>query len=311
MLQQTRVTAVLPYYRRFLRTFPNAKRLAEASEDELLHVWSGLGYYQRARNMQRAARRIVELGRFPADYEGIRSLPGVGDYTAAAIASIAFGRPYPVLDGNVLRVLARITGERSEVRSAAARARLRQAAERLLDRARPGDFNQALMELGATVCVPRAPDCAECPLATWCTAKSLGIERQLPVRGRGPRFEKVRRTLLIVRRDGMLLLKRRPAGGQLEGFLELPEPADLPDARLGPRLGEFRHSITRRRYLVTLRAADSPRPPGPFIWVARHRLAQVPLSTCTRKALARLERKTGERGPGCRDTRPSGQPLQT
>lgn len=293
MLQQTRVATVVPYYRRFLRTFPNVRRLAEASEDDLLRVWSGLGYYQRARNMQRAARRVLELGRFPEDYEAIRSLPGVGDYTAAAIASIAFGKPYVALDGNGIRVLARILGERSRVRSAAVRARLRRAAERLLDRAHPGDFNQALMELGATVCVPRTPDCPECPLARWCEGRRLGIERQLPAGSRRPNAENVTRTLLVVQRDGALLLKRRPAGGQLEGFLDLPEPADLPGARLGPKLAEFRHSILHRRYLVTLRAAESCSAPGCLSWIPHEKLGQVPLTTWTRKALAALRRRPG------------------
>lgn len=289
MLQQTRVAAVLPYYRRFLRRFPNLKRLAAASEDEVLQAWSGLGYYQRARNMHRAARRIVESGgRFPNEYSAIRALPGIGDYTAAAIASIAFGQPYAVVDGNVIRVLSRILAERGNVRSAPARTRLRKAAEHLLDRDRPGDFNQALMELGATVCLPRTPQCAGCPVAKWCRARRLGIERQLPVRRRPPRIEKATRTLLVVQRNGALLLKRRPVGGQLEGFFELPEPADLPGARLGPKLGEFRHAITRRRYRIRLRAAELDLLPSEFLWLSPDQLNAVPMTTATRKALNQL-----------------------
>ncbi len=286
MLQQTRVAAVAPYYRRFLRAFPNVKRLAEASEQELLRVWAGLGYYQRARNMHRAAQRIVALGRFPREYDSIRALPGVGDYTAAAVASIAFNLPYAVLDGNVRRVLARLLAEKRDVRSAAVRTRLQRTAGALLDPKRPGDFNQALMELGATVCLPQNPRCEHCPLAAWCQARRMGVASQIPARRRGQRPQPSERTLLLVERNGALLLKRRAAAGQLQGFFELPEPADLPAARLGPQLGRFRHSITNRRYLISVRSARSVLPEGPFVWAPEWNLHQLPLTTATRKALA-------------------------
>src|SRR6202453_875855 len=186
MLQQTRVAAVIPYYERFLALFPDALALASAREQELLAAWAGLGYYSRARNLQKAARAILELPSFPSDYAALRALPGVGDYTAAAVASIAFGRPHAVLDGNVLRVLSRMVAERGNIKSQAVRAALRAIAETWLDRKRPGEFNQALMELGATVCVPKQPLCGECPVRVHCRAREQGIENQLPVIGGRP-----------------------------------------------------------------------------------------------------------------------------
>src|SRR5579872_3965323 len=160
MLQQTRAQAVIPYYEKFLARFPDAASLAAADEAEVLALWSGLGYYSRARNLQRAARRISAAGVFPRDYDSIRALDGVGDYTAAAVASIAFGLPHAVLDGNVMRVLARLDNDAADISAASTRARLRARAQELLDGRRPGIFNQALMELGATICVPKTPQCA-------------------------------------------------------------------------------------------------------------------------------------------------------
>jgi A/G-specific adenine glycosylase len=162
MLQQTRVAAVIPYYERFLTAYPNFGALAAAPEAELLGMWAGLGYYSRARNVQKAARQMVELGGFPRDYEAIRGLAGIGDYTAAAVASIAFDLPHAVLDGNVMRVLARVGNDGSDIGSIGTRKRLQAEAQRLLDGRHAGEFNQALMELGATVCVPKQPVCGNC-----------------------------------------------------------------------------------------------------------------------------------------------------
>ena len=167
MLQQTRVAVVIPYYECFLARFPCVEDLARASETELLAMWSGLGYYSRARNLQKAARQIAEAGGFPRDYESIRSLAGVGDYTAGAIASIAFSLPYAAIDGNVRRVVMRLVGS--------ATTDLRATATQLMSLRHPGRWNQALMELGATVCLPRQPLCGACPLAAECQAHRLGI----------------------------------------------------------------------------------------------------------------------------------------
>src|SRR5580700_932140 len=168
MLQQTRVAAVIPYYERFLALFPDVSALASAPEQDLLAAWAGLGYYSRARNLQKAARAIVELAQFPTDYAALRDLPGVGDYTAAAVASIAFGMPHAALDGNVLRVLSRVAAERGDIKSQVVRRRLGALADTLLDRRRPGEFNQAMMELGATVCLPKQPMCVRCPIQLHC-----------------------------------------------------------------------------------------------------------------------------------------------
>ena len=173
MLQQTRVSAVLPYYERFLAALPDVAALAAVEEDRLLKLWEGLGYYNRARNLQKAARKIMEEydGVFPGDYETIRSLPGIGEYTAGAVASIAFGQAVPAVDGNVLRVIARITGDEGDVLDSAVKRRFGAWVRDVLPEDRPGDFNQALMELGAMVCLPNgAPKCAQCPARPFCTA---------------------------------------------------------------------------------------------------------------------------------------------
>ena len=180
MLQQTRAQAVVPYYERFLARFPTIEALAAAPEAEVLALWAGLGYYSRARNLRRAAQAIA--GAFPRDYESIRALPGIGDYTAAAIASIAFQLPYAVLDGNVLRVVARVENDASDIGNARTRERFRAIAQEWLDPADPGHFNQALMELGATVCLPRNPLCLLCPIASRCRAHAEGATAQVPVK---------------------------------------------------------------------------------------------------------------------------------
>jgi len=186
MLQQTRVAAVIPYYERFLERFPNVKSLAEAPEEEVLQLWSGLGYYRRARNLQKAARQVVAefSGKFPQRREQILSLAGIGEYTASAIASIAFNEKCAVLDGNVARVLARLGAIRGDLREAKKWRALQKEADRLLHRNAPGDWNQAMMELGATVCTPRAPQCLLCPVAPHCEGRKLGIAEELPETGK-------------------------------------------------------------------------------------------------------------------------------
>lgn len=292
MLQQTRVAAATPYYRRFLALFPTVKALAQASEEEVLAAWSGLGYYSRARNMHRAARLVAEAGSFPRDYEGLSALPGVGGYTAAAVASLAYGLPYAVVDGNVLRVLSRVTGERGDIGAAATRRRLTEAADAALDPKRPGRSNQALMELGALVCVPGRPDCGRCPIAAQCAAHGLGLEEKLLVKRAKPRPERLAMTLLVMRRaDGALLLRLR-GGAPNRGFWELPEAADLPKAASGRTAGRFRHAIMDRRYEVLVRRAGDcvGRAPSGFRWLPASDLARLPVTTMARKAIALWER---------------------
>jgi A/G-specific adenine glycosylase len=286
MLQQTRVAAVIPYYERFLTLFPDIAALASAPEQELLAAWAGLGYYSRARNLQKAARAIRELPRFPSDYAALRQLPGVGDYTAAAVASIAFGMPHAVLDGNVLRVLSRLVAERGNIKSQAVRGALRGLAETLLDRKRPGEFNQALMELGATVCVPKQPLCGDCPVRLQCQARQQGIENQLPFSGARPSASRREKHLLVIEKAGKVLLWQRPADSKrLAGFWELPEPEQVPGAKVHGELPGFRHTIVSTTYLVQVyRAAVQSRPEG-LQWLAKSRLENIPLSTIAKKAL--------------------------
>jgi A/G-specific adenine glycosylase len=286
MLQQTRVAAVIPYYARFLERFPDAAALAAAPEQDLLACWSGLGYYSRARNLHAAARTINAAGGFPRSYAALRALPGIGDYTAAAIASIAFGLPHAVVDGNVLRVLSRLTNDSGDIAASITRKRLQSVASELLDERDPAGFNQALMELGATVCLPKQPRCPACPLSGHCAARAAGTQNELPVKlRRGSRVE-IEATLLVVVRAGALLLRQREGSeARMAGFWELPEAAQLPVARLGQALGSFRHSITNHDYNLHVVAASVRGTPRGYQWVAPERLNAIPLATTTRKAL--------------------------
>ena len=294
MLQQTRAQAAIPYYLRFLERFPTVAALAAAEEEEVLALWSGLGYYSRARNLRRAARQIVASGGFPRQYEAIRALPGVGDYTAAAIASIAFQLPYAVLDGNVLRVVARVENDSSDIAHPRTRERFRAVAQTWLDPQQAGLFNQALMELGATVCLPRNPLCLLCPLAAGCRAREQGVAAALPVKLRKAAPVALAGTLLIVRRGGRVLLRQRGAAERrMAGFWDLPGPEDLPAARTGKRFGEIRHTITHHHYTLAVMAATAAAPRrGPngrsaveFRWCGPAQFDAIPLSTTARKAL--------------------------
>src|SRR5713226_9235291 len=182
MLQQTRVAAAIPYYERFLQRFPDVHSLAAAPPEEVLRLWSGLGYYSRARNLQKAAQQIVakHAGQFPQRTEDALALPGIGNYTAAAILSIAFGEEYAVLDGNVARVLARLGAIRGDLRGPQCWQALQETADGLLEPESPGDWNQAMMELGATLCTPKSPQCLFCPVAPFCEGRKLGIAESLP-----------------------------------------------------------------------------------------------------------------------------------
>jgi A/G-specific adenine glycosylase len=287
MLQQTRAQAVIPYYQKFLESFPTAQALARASEAEVLRRWSGLGYYQRARNLQRAARRIIERGAFPREYDAIRELPGVGAYTAAAVASIAFGTDRAVVDGNVMRVIARFTGDSADIGAPATKIRFEKIAAALLDPRDPGRFNQAMMELGATICVPRNPLCLLCPVSAACQARLQGSQSQLPVKLKRMQPIRIEATLLVIERGGRILLWRRnPDSRRLGGFWELPSPEELPKARKSQSLGSFRHSIMNHNYIFTVVKATVSGAAKRFQWFDRAQLEGIPLSTTTRKALA-------------------------
>jgi A/G-specific adenine glycosylase len=292
MLQQTRVATVIPYYKRFLSRFPTLESLAAAPEEELLHAWSGLGYYSRARNMQRAARSVE--GSFPTSLAGVRSLPGIGAYTAAAVASIAFGLPHAAVDGNVLRVTARLLNDDGDISTADVRGRLTSFAGHLLDPERPGDFNQAMMELGATVCLPRQPRCLVCPVSEMCGARASGTQELVPVKSARSEVVRIRRTVLIVEHGNELLLWQRPRdSGKLAGFWELPEDEHLEQRLTASAVGEFRHSITNHAYTfgvcVSRHKSRDPRPSCKnsvsSAWIEINRLPGMVLSTVARKAI--------------------------
>lgn len=225
MLQQTRVDQAAPYYKRFVERFPTVEALSDAPLDDVLLCWEGLGYYSRARNLHRAARLVVDEfgGRVPDEEEAIRSLPGVGPYTAAAVLSIAYERPCAVLDGNVARVLTRVFRVDADVKRSPVRRMLREIAGRLMDVRRPGAFNQALMELGATICTPHAPGCSSCPVRPVCAAADHGDQASYPVsakRGPIPHFD----VAVALLRDsrGRLLIQRRHVHAMLGGLWEFP-----------------------------------------------------------------------------------------
>jgi len=308
MLQQTTVRTVLPYYERFLERFPDPAALAAAPEEEVLGVWSGLGYYHRARNLRRGAQHVVERwgGRFPETLEAALSVPGVGLYTASAVLSICYGEPLPVVDGNVRRVLARLQALAGPAwRSDAP---FYNRAEELLDREAPGDWNQALMELGATVCTPKRPGCAACPLRGDCRAYAEGLQERLPEkRGRRAPIDVVL-LVALVERDGRLLLARREEGKLLGRMWELPqtplEPAPPPDLassvrerygisiRQGELRARARHAITFRRIRVEGYAARllgrAPAEGDRFCGIEPGAPLELSVSSRTRKLLAGL-----------------------
>ncbi|MCI6466524.1 MAG: A/G-specific adenine glycosylase [Faecalicatena sp.] len=225
MLQQTRVEAVKPYYDRFLRKLPTVKELAEVEEDQLLKLWEGLGYYNRVRNMQKAAQQIMVdfHGEFPETYEEILSLTGIGSYTAGAISSFAYGLPKPAVDGNVLRVVSRLLASEEDIMKASVRADIEKTLEEVIPADAPGDFNQGLIELGAIVCVPNGePKCEECPAAQLCQARAKGIETKLPVKAKAKARRIEKRTVLIFKDGDTLAIRKRPSKGLLAGLYELP-----------------------------------------------------------------------------------------
>lgn len=273
MLQQTRVAAAVDHYKRFLQRFPTIETLAAAREASVLAAWSGLGYYRRARMLHAAAKEIVRehAGKFPVSAEELRALPGIGRYTSAAIASIAFGKPAAVVDGNVGRVLRRLLGEDLAVEP------LWQAAEDMLSQQRPGDFNQAMMELGATVCLPRQPKCLICPVRDLCATRGEGIRP-----GKGSRQRKREIHYGLDCRDSSVLLIQRPKTATLmPGMWELPEITGANGTQTSFTL---RHSITTTDYVVQVIQGPVPAPVEGH-WVSRSRLTTLPLTGLARKIL--------------------------
>lgn len=225
MLQQTRIEAVKAYYSRFIERLPDVRALAEVPEEELLKLWEGLGYYNRARNLKRAAMMMVERyeGKLPADYDLLLELPGIGSYTAGAVASIAYGIPVPAVDGNVLRVLMRYLDCYDDISRMSVRKKLERSIEEVIPAECPGEFNQALMELGETLCIPNGtPLCEECPLCEKCAGHLAGHERQLPVKQRKKERRVEERTIIVFEKDGYIGLTRRADTGLLARMWEFP-----------------------------------------------------------------------------------------
>ena len=280
MLQQTRVAAVLDYYRRFLQAAPTVEDLAALPEDALMKLWQGLGYYSRARNLQKAARQIVEErgGVFPNTYEEIRALPGVGDYTAGAVASIAFGLPVPAVDGNVLRVVTRITGDEGEITAPAVKKRITAALAQVIPLDAPGAFNQALMELGATVCLPNgAPLCDRCPAADFCTARREERTGELPVKAAKKARRIEARTVFLIFWEKKVALRRRPGRGLLAGLWEYPNelsPAPCPVEAAGLSGGPAgKHIFSHIEWHMTAQIVEAASPELPEGWVWADRAA--------------------------------------
>ncbi|MDZ4686689.1 MAG: A/G-specific adenine glycosylase, partial [Planctomycetaceae bacterium] len=312
MLQQTTVAAVIPYFERFLARFPTVDVLAAADEADVLRLWEGLGYYSRARNLHRAAQRIMSDhdGEFPQDVAALQSLPGIGRYTAGAIASFAFEQPAAIVEANTLRLYCRLLGYADDPRSTAGQRALWAFAESLITSpGSPGTINQALMDLGATVCTPTEPSCEQCPVSRWCAAFAAGQQRDIPRPAKRIELTDVIEATVAVRHRGRYLLRRRPHGERWAGLWDFPryavtnhEPLSRTlveqireqtgiDIALGEQLAEFKHGVTR--YRITLRCFHAERQSGrlrsdvELQWASPDEFAALALSMTGRK-FARL-----------------------
>ena len=309
MLQQTRVETVIPYFKRWMQRFPTISELASSSLQEVLGVWEGLGYYGRARNLHKASR-IVMLeygGQLPGDVKSLRKLPGIGRYTAAAIASIAFNRDEPTLDGNIRRVLARFFNVTEDARSRMGEQRLWQLAGQHLPAGHAGEYNQALMDLGASICSPKSPGCKQCPLEASCLARSLAIQEQRPVLLPKPAIPHFIVTAAVICRDQRVLITCRPPKGLLGGMWEFPggkqqHDEDLPtclrreigeelgvEIEVGSQLGVYRHAYTHFRvtlhafWCILLKGEPHPIQVVDMRWVRLDELSQYPMGKIDRQ----------------------------
>lgn len=343
MLQQTRVDTVIPYFNRFVERFPTVRDLAEAPEEDVLKHWEGLGYYSRARNLQAAAKEVVERygGRIPDDKEAVSGLKGVGPYTSGAILSIAFNRPEPAVDGNVMRVLSRYFCIDDDIARPATRPRMESLARELIPEGAAGDFNQALMELGAMVCTPRSPHCLICPVMEHCAGRLAGREEELPVKKKAkPPKPQHRLAVLAERADGRVLARQRPASGLLARLWELPHveaPSEAiwASAEEGPRwlaetlglegvsvrparhAGDAEHVFSHLHWYVRVwgadgadfdpeLAADSPEAPGGGAGAAALREAAAPYGAVAESAAAAEAGGAREASPAADESLPEG-----
>ena len=308
MLQQTQVATVIPYYRRFIEAFPTVTDLARAPLERVLELWSGLGYYRRARHLHQAAKDLVRrfAGVFPHDYTQIRSLPGIGDYTARAVLSIAFGLPYTVLDGNVARVLSRLAALRGNLHQAGFRRAVEAQLERLLSRRRPGDFNQALMQLGQIICLPRAPRCSACPIRGWCLGYKTGNPEVFPQPRARRAAESHFLAAAILRRGQRVAMVRGLGEGLLDDLWNFPSAFGLSRAEalesLRTRLAGFGFpggaldgSIAELHHGITYRSICVHAYPAKISDVSRHKeLRWFPISSLGLAAISQLARKIAQ-----------------
>jgi len=241
MLQQTRVEAVKPYYERWINRYPDAQALAASTEDEVMQHWQGLGYYARARNLLRGVREVCSSygGQVPDNKTDIRSIAGIGEYTAGAILSISYGQPEPAVDGNVLRVFSRLYCIEEEISRTSVKRKITELVQQTIPADRPGDFNQALMELGATACSPRNPRCGDCPVAEFCCAVGQQRQNELPVKKQKMPVKTIRLAAVAVRKDGKYLLFQRPNTGLLAGMWEFPTVEIESETRIEARVNEY------------------------------------------------------------------------
>ena len=307
MLQQTTVVAVVPYFERFLQRFPSVHELAAADESEVLKLWEGLGYYSRARNIHKAARMIVDQsgGIFPTDVQQLHNLPGIGRYTAGAIASFAYDQRAPIVEANTLRLYCRLLGYDGDPRSTEGQRVLWEFAQAILPKTQPGRFNQALMELGATVCSPKSPECESCPVSLCCAAFREGTQATIPQLARRAELTDVTEASIAVRRQQAYLLRRRTPGERWAGLWDFvrfqlsPGPVDVSkivaavhqqtglNVELGPQLAELKHGVTR--YRITLKCFTADSVSGTlhggqeWEWVKPRKFDEFPLSVTGRK----------------------------
>ena len=326
MLQQTQIATVIPYYQRFLENFPSVTHLARAPLERVLELWSGLGYYRRARFMHQAAQVITEqfAGKFPQDYENLRTLPGIGDYTAKAVLSIAFSQPYAVLNGNVARVVARLFELRGNLHQPAFRTTVEACLDRLLSRDEPGNFNQAVMELGQTICLPRSPRCSVCPVAKWCGGYRSGNPEAFPLPRPRRAAESHHLAVAVLRCGTRVALARGLAEGLLDDLWNFPSafgasPQEALDAlheklarvirapratadasgsgallAVGEPIGEFRHGITYRAIRGRIYHVQASRAirHGALRWFELDELPNAAISQLARKVAERIAKSS-------------------
>lgn len=288
MSQQTRLEVVVPRFLEWMERFPTPQHLARASQDEVVAAWAGLGYYSRARNLHKCAQAI-HRGGWPSSMEGLLALPGLGPYTAAAIGSLCLGLPVPMVDGNVQRVLSRYHALGGDPRGGAGAKRMREVAMEWIEGGDAGEINEATMELGALVCKPRNPRCGDCPLGDSCRACSSGNPEDFPPPRAKREVVEVRRTALVVEREGRILLRQAGGSELLSGLWILPALGDHPSLEAGELRGVVRHSITHHKVVWEVRSGGwtGGEQPPQWCWRSREELGEVVVSSLLRKALER------------------------